>query len=271
LKSLKCHGFATRRFGSLIVLLLAAAFLSSCGGSYVARKVSMPGDKLALADGLFEKGKYARAVVEYRDFLATFAGDERSDYAQYRIAESYRMEKEYSLAAVEYRILVSDYGYSDYVDDAFFLEGLCAFKQAPRVERDQTKSYEALDRLNRYLQLFPNSPRRAEAESVVKEIHDRLAKKEFFNAKLYFSKKRYAAALVYFTKITDLYPETLWARRSQYYMGRIMEAKRDWAGAVKAYGDALSAAGDFSERLDAEKRLRQIQGSSGARERGGSG
>ena len=124
-------------------------------------------DKIAVADRLFDKGSFGSAAGEYKDFLATFAGDERSDYAQYRLAESYRLEGEYALAEVEYRILINDYGYSDWVDDAFFLEGVCAFRQTPRFERDQTKSYQALERLNRFLQMFPSSPRLAEARAMI--------------------------------------------------------------------------------------------------------
>ncbi|MCX5754321.1 MAG: outer membrane protein assembly factor BamD [Candidatus Krumholzibacteria bacterium] len=140
-----------------MLLALAALAAASCGGPYTPKRMNLATDKLALADRLFDKGSFGSAAVEYKDFLATFAGDERSDYAQYRLAESYRFDEEYALAEVEYRILINDYGYSDWVDDAFYLEGVCAFRQTPRFERDQTKSYQALERLNRFLQMFPSS------------------------------------------------------------------------------------------------------------------
>jgi len=245
-----------------LVALVAIAG-ASCGGPYRAKKTNQPGEKLAAADALFKRGKYSQAAIEYKDFLQTFAGDDRCDYAQFRVAESYRMDEEYALAAVEYGILSTDYGYSSYVGDAFFLEAVCAFKQSPRVERDQAKSYEALERVNRFLQVFPTSPRADEGRALQREIQEKLGKKEFLSASLYFRKKHYTAALVYFDKIIDLYPATTWAARSHYYRGFIRERKGDATGAAADYRDAVAAGGAFGERAEAERRLKLIEGSIG--------
>jgi outer membrane protein assembly factor BamD len=239
-----------------VALALAGLLVASCGGPYTPKKMNLASDKLAVADRLFEKQAFGAAALEYKDFLGTFAGDERSDYAQFRLAESYRLDGEYALAEVEYQIVINDYGYSEYVDDAFFLEGLCSFRQAPRAERDQTKSYEALDRLNRFLQLFPTSPRVAEARATVRDIHSRLGKKDFLSAKLYFSKKVYDASLIYLNKIVDLDSTTVWAARSLYYRARIEELRRDAAGAAGDYRKAIAVKEAFPERQDAEKRLK---------------
>jgi outer membrane protein assembly factor BamD len=243
---------------ALVALLLIAALSiagASCGGPYTPKRINVSGEKLALADRLFARGKYGDAALEYKDFLATFAGDERCDYAQFRLAESYRMDKEYSLAEVEYQILISDYGYSDYVDDSFFLEGLCAFKQSPGVERDQTKTLEALDRLNRFVQLFPKSDRVQEANAVLHEIRMKLGERAFLDAKLYFSGKHYDAALIYLDKIIDEYPDTAWALRSRYYRGYIRESRSDWQGAEEDYREVLSASGTYPEKAKAQKRM----------------
>ncbi len=233
---------------------------SSCGGPYRARMVNLPNEKLAIADMLFDREKYADAIVEYKDFLASFAGDERSDYAQFRIAESYRLDGDQALAAVEYRILISDYGYSEYVDDAFYLEGLCAFEQAPRSERDQTKTYEALGRITRFLQLFPDSPRRAEAEKVLAAIHDRLGRKEYLSARLYHSKKRFDAALIYYDKVIANYANTVWTGKSHYYRGVILEGRGEHQGAVRDFGEAVASPFEFDEKRDAAARLDQLSG-----------
>ena len=192
-------------------VLFAVILISSCGGPYTAKRINQPDAKLLLADELFKDEKYSDAAAEYKDFLAVFAGDERADLAQFMLAECLRMDGDYPMASIEYRILINDYGYSEYVDDAFFLEGKCSFMQSQRPERDQNKTYEALSRINRFLRLFPNSPRKAEAEETRREIHDLLGKKELMNAKLYFSRGHHKAAMVYFDKIVEHYPDTVWA------------------------------------------------------------
>lgn len=236
--------------------------VASCGGPYVPKKMNVAGDKLGMADRLFAKGKYGDAALEYKDFLASFAGDERCDYAQFRLGESYRMNGEYALAEVEYRILINDYAYSEYVDDAFFLEGLCSFKESPQVERDQTKTEEALDRLTRFVQTFPKSPRLPEAQEALREVRAKLGHKEFINAQLYYSRKHYDAALVYLNKIIDRYPDTVWAARSRFYRGAIEEARGDAAGAVEDYQAAVAVQDNFPEKSKAVERLKGMHAGS---------
>jgi outer membrane protein assembly factor BamD len=242
-----------------MLLLSALLLFTSCGGPYTARSISQPDEKLALAQNYFDGGSYGKAAVEYKDFIATFAGDERSDFAQFRLAESYRLDGDFALAAVEYRILITDYGYSEYVDDAFFLEGVCHFRQAQRAERDQTETYNALNKIERFLQLFPDSPRRDEAMAVREEIHDRLGRKAFLNAKLYFRGRHYAAALIYYDKIIADYPNTVWAARSHYFKGVVMQERGEKDEAIAEYAAALSSERSFPEKAHAAQRLNDLR------------
>ena len=242
------------------MLFTSALLIGSCGGPYTAKRVNQPDLKLRVAEGLFEKERYADAALEYKDFLAVFAGDERADFAQFRLAECLRFDEDYMMAAIEYRILINDYGYSEYIDDAFYLEGFCSFMQSQRPERDQTKTYEALSRINRFLRLFPDSPRKAEAEKTRNKIHDLLGEKEYMNAKVYFSRKHFNAAIVYFDKVVEQYPETVWAAISHYYKGRIAEDKGEIDAAVFEYGESLSSKFKFDEKSDAAKRKRSLAG-----------
>ena len=234
------------------------AVLVSCGGPYSARGVNVPDEKLRIADGLYARKKFTQAGMEYKDFLAVFAGDERGDYAQFRLAESYRGAKEYALASVEYRILIADYGYSEYIDDAFFLEGLCAFEMTQRAERDQTYSYQALSRIERFLDIFPDSPRREEAMKVRDDIHDLLGKKAYKSAKLYFKRKHYGAAEIYFRKVIDENPDTQWAGRSWYYIGYIKQSNDDNAAAAESYSRAVQSKHDFHEKRSASAQLKKL-------------
>ncbi len=233
-------------------------FMISCGGPYKTKTVNQPSRKLEIADDLFDKGNYDDAALEYKDYFAVFAGDERCDYAQFKLAECYRMNEEYPLAAVEYRVLINDYGYSEYVDDAFFIEGLCFFKQSSRIENDQTKTFEAKNRIERFLRLFPNSPRRGEAQQLIEEINSKLAEKKFMSAKMYYSLEHYNAALIYFSKTIDLYEGTIEAAKSHYYKGKIFEIRKNTEEAIGEYKKVISFGEDIQEKRDAQRSLDEL-------------
>lgn len=243
---------------SIFILIIIA----SCGGPYTAKVVNQPSRKLSIADRLFSEQNYQEAAVEYKDYLAVFAGDERNDYAQFQLAECYRMDEDYPLAAVEYRVLINDYGYSTYVDDAFYLEALCYFKQSRRVERDQTKTFEARNKLTRFLRYFPNSNRREEAQALLKKINEKLAEKKFISGEMYFSREHYNAAKVYFERTVDLYPETVWAVRGRYYLGRILEEEGKQEEAARMYREVITSEMDDvgEEKEKAQKRFQNISG-----------
>jgi outer membrane protein assembly factor BamD len=160
---------------------------------------------------------------------------------------------------VEYRVLINDYGYSEYVDDAFFLEGLCFFKQSERVEKDQTKTFEAKARIERFLRLFPNSVRQQEARNLLKEIDTKLAEKKFMSAWLYYSMGHYNAALIYFNKTIDLYEGTIAAARSHYFKGRIFEKRKDIKKAISEYEKVILSGVDIEEKNDAKKHLELLK------------
>ena len=243
---------------ALAVLALLAVVLTSCGGPYSAKNINVPDEKLRIADELYSRKKFTQAGIEYKDFLAVFAGDERSDYAQFMLAESYRGAKEFALASVEYRILIADFGYSEFIDDAFFLEGLCSFEMTQRAERDQRQAYDALMRIERFLDIFPDSPRREEALRIRDEIHDLLGKKTFQSAELYFKREHYSAAGIYFQKIVDEFPETSWAGKSWYYLGYISQSKGENDVAAESYSKAVRSKHDFSEKRRASTQLKKL-------------
>lgn len=56
------------------------------------------------------------------------------------------------------------------------------------------------------LQFFPDSPRRAEAESLVQEARAKMAAKQFRVGKFYFDQGFYESANIYFESAVQEYP-----------------------------------------------------------------
>jgi outer membrane protein assembly factor BamD len=177
---------------------------------------------IAKGDQYFKRKKCYQSQELYKAFLARHGGHDRSDYAQFMLAESYFCQEEYALAAVEYRVLVTNYGYSEYADEGFFKEALCSYHQSPKSQLDQSKAYEALSQFQQFVQVFKQSPLVPEAEKYIALIHEKLARKELENAVFYYEIKRYLSALVYLDKIIENYPNNAHWARAKYLKAKIL-------------------------------------------------
>jgi outer membrane protein assembly factor BamD len=214
---LRSNGRAARPVFLVLLCILAAG----CAGG-IPSIPDTPEAILAKGDQYFKRKKCYQSQELFKAFLARYAGHDRSDYAQYLVAESYFCQEEYALAAVEYRILVTNYGYSEYVDDGFFKEALCNYYQSPKSELDQAKAYEALSQLQQFVQVYRKSPLVPEANKYIALTQEKLARKELENAVFYYDHKRYLSALIYLDKIIENYPNNTFWVQAKYFKARIL-------------------------------------------------
>jgi len=241
-----------------VIALLSLLCLGCAGG--MPSIPDSPEDIMAKGDQYFERGKYYPSQELFKAFLTRYSGHERSDYAQFMLAESYFNMEEYALAAVEYRVLVTNYGYSEYVDEGYFKEALCNYNQSPKAQLDQTKAYEALSQFEQFVRVFSSSPMVPEAEKHIASIHEKLAGKELQNASFYYKKKWYASALIYLDKIIAEYPGNVHWVEAKYFKARILYARGERLDEAAAL---LREVIDYPARLriqrDAEVFLREIE------------
>ncbi|UCG53144.1 MAG: outer membrane protein assembly factor BamD [Candidatus Latescibacterota bacterium] len=233
-----------------ILCVVFAALLVGCAGG-VPSIPNDPEEILSKGDQYHKRKKYLQSQALYKAFLTRYPGHDRSDYAQFMVAESYYGDEEYALAAVEYQILVTNYGYSEYVDDGYFKQALCNYKQAPKPHLDQTKTYEALSQLQQFVQVFTRSPILPEAQKYIQKIHERLAKKELSNATFYYDSKRYPSALIYLNKIIDDYPDNSHWVGAMYLKAKILTERGENEDEAI---ELLRRVMEYPEDLDVKKR-----------------
>ncbi|NIM19480.1 MAG: outer membrane protein assembly factor BamD [Candidatus Latescibacteria bacterium] len=240
-------------------ILLTVAFSNiGCAGG-IPSIPNQPEAILSKGEQQFQKGKYFQAQELFKGFLAKHPGHDKSDYAQFMLAESYFKDEEYPLAAVEYRIIISDYGYSEYVDDALFKEALCFFEQAPKSHLDQTKSFEALSRFRQFLQTFPQSTLVEDVQRYVAEIHEKLAEKDFKNAMFYVRRKFKSSAMIYLNKVIEQYPGNDYWARAMYHKGQILLEQGDKEGAATMFEGVVNYSKELDITDDAKAELARLR------------
>lgn len=251
-----------RVFTNSIVRIVFACTLLVWVWGCVGSMPSIPNTPEAVlekGDRYFKERDYFKSIELYRNFTSRYPGHDRSDYAQFKLAESYFHDRQYPLAAVEYQILLGNYNYSEYVDDALLKIGLCFYHESPKPPRDQQKSHDALSRLNQFVQTYPNSDLADEAHQHIKLIHAKLAEKEFQNGKYYFKRKKMRAALIYFDKIIEKYPDNPFWARALFYKGVILQQKGEKDEAMRFIAQVLAYPEELDVKDEARERLEEMR------------
>lgn len=237
---------------------LACAVLAGCVGG-MPKVPATPDAVLERAQDYQGRGKRIQAAALYHQFLERYAGHERADFAQFMLAETHFEDGDYALAAAEYQILISNYGYSEYVDDALFKTGLCFWKESPRVQRDQQKSIDALNRFNQYRQTFPDGQHTAEVEGYIRAINEKLAHKEFAAARWYYRQKNGTAAIIHCDKIIERHPGNRYWAEALLLKGDILLRRGENEEAIRQFTRALEYPDDPALQRAAEAKIREAR------------
>ena len=246
--------FGMVRLGWVLLLLAVAG----CAGG-VPRVPNSAQAILERGDAYFDRKMYYHSQEMYKAFLQRYPGDDRSDYAQFKLGESLYNGKEYALAAVEYHLLTNNYGYSEYVDDAYYKEALCFFHQALKPPLDQSKREQALERLERFVTVFPQSDLVPEAQKHIAMVHEKLAEKAFSTARFYDKNKRLSSALIYYDKIIDEYPNNEYWAMACYFKGMILLRRGESDEAIQMFSRVLNYPDDVGVKRDARREMERLR------------
>ncbi len=170
-------------------------------------------------------------------FLPMGAEDEALDVlsmieqngAGHRIAEVALKEKadyffrtgQFELAEMAYRRLAKEYRSKRYRQYAMYRSAAAALASFPGIAFDDTPLLEASELYKEYLENFPNDSKKPEIRTILEQIRDRRAHKEFAVGKFYERIRKIDAAVYYFRVVTKLWPDTLWAQRAQAELERL--------------------------------------------------
>jgi len=149
----------------------------------------------------FNAGKYKKAADLFESLVVYVSGLPMEDTVQYYWGLSNYKYKDFVTAEGNFSRFLSTFPQSPFADKARFYRLDCLFRQTDRYELDQTPTYKCTAEIKQYLTEYPNSEYRGDCMAMLKEMANRLDKKAFENAKLYYRMEDYLASRVAFKNI----------------------------------------------------------------------
>ena len=182
------------RFSAVIIL---AASLFACKSQYEALLNSTDSDaKYAAAFEFFNQGKYTKAAQLFESLSTITSGTERDDTVQYYWGLSNYRSRDYYTAETNFTNFMMNFPRSPFSETARYLRLDCLYRSTLRYELDQSPTYTALNAMTEYLREYPDNEHLKECEDMIADLNERLDRKAYEGAKLYYKMEDYLAARV---------------------------------------------------------------------------
>lgn len=200
-----------------IYLFAIILTLASCNSYQKALNSDDVELKFTEATKQFDAKKYTKSLRLLEQIAPAYKGKPQAEKMFHMLSESYYITKQYYLAAYQYESFASSYPKSEKREEALFLSAKCFSKLSPDSALDQTDTNKALDKLQNFIDLYPDSKFLPEANQIVFDLKYKLEKKAYEIALLYNSISDYKAAINAFDNFIEDFPGTKFKEDALYY------------------------------------------------------
>lgn len=166
----------------------------------------------------FEKKRWARAAEDFKWVVMNNPASTIAAEAQYSYAECLFKQKLYIEAQVEYERLIRQWASTQHLVEARYRIVECLVAQSPAYYFDQKSTTDAINELQGFIDDFPSSPQREEAEARIQELREKIARKHYESSRLYLKWRRPSSARLYLESILAQFYDTSYADRARIGM-----------------------------------------------------
>ena len=152
---------------NIIITLLAAASLTSCGEYNKLLKSTDYEYKYEAAKNYFAKGQYNRSATLLNELITILKGTDKAEESLYMLGMSYYNQKDYQTAAQTFITYFNTYPRGTFTELARFHAGKSLFLDTPEPRLDQSSTYQAIQQLQMFMEYFPNSTKKQEAQDMI--------------------------------------------------------------------------------------------------------
>lgn len=170
-----------------LLLLPVLALLASCTEYTKVMKSHDVDYKFDYAKRAFEEKKYVQASTILNEIYTPLRGTSKGEEALFLLGMSYYENKDYTNSNLYFKTYYQRYPKGKYAELANFYSGYGFYLDSPDPQLDQTYTIKAIEELQNFLERYPKSEKRTEAQNAIFEMQDKLTLKELQNAQLYYN------------------------------------------------------------------------------------
>lgn len=200
-----------------LALFTIIGFLTSCSEYQKALKSEDVAVKFVSATKMYEAKKYSKAIRLFEQIAPSYKGKPSAEKMFYMYSQSLYKTEQYYLAGYQFENFAASYPKSEKIEEASFLGAKSFTYLSPVYSLDQTDTNKAIDKLQNYIDTYPEGQNLAEANLLVKKLREKLEKKAYENAKIYYTISDFKAAIVAFDNFIINFPGTPFKEKALFY------------------------------------------------------
>lgn len=243
-------------------LVLLISVIAGCKSKF--EKLQASGDtakKYQEGLRLYNKGDYNKALILFDGLMQAYRGRaEAEELAYYTAYTNYKL-KDYATARYQFKSFADSYPNSPKAEEARFISAYCYYVESPNYTLDQENTYRAIEALQLFINLYPKSERVAEASTLINNLRDKLERKSYANAKLYYDIGDYKSAVIAFKNSLRDFPDSKYAeemdflaiKAQQIYAQNSLETKQE-----ERFNEVITLANEFEDDYPASTYLKEV-------------
>lgn len=204
---------------NLFLVLAAAVAMVSCKSQYeiLLNSNDVP-LKYQAAFDYFDQGKYAKSAALFESLSVQTDGTERDDTVRYYWGLSNYNFRDYYTAETNFDKFIEKFPNSPFTSDARFLRIDCLYRSTLRYELDQKPTYTAINAISEYILEYPENTHMQDCRDMLVELNNRLDRKAYESAKLYYKMEDYLASRVSLRNVLKDDSENVYREDILYYI-----------------------------------------------------
>lgn len=200
-----------------IYILLVSILFISCSDFQKTLKSDDTAAKYEMATDLYEAEKWNKSYRLLDQILQQFRGKPQAEKITFMHAMCSYQLGDYYISSFHFDKFTDVYPQSEKAEEAAFLAAKGYYYNSPVYSKEQKETVEAIEKLQLFLNRYPNSEYLSEANTLVKELDFKLEKKAFEIAKQYNTIGEYKASIKSFNNFLLEFPGTSLRGDAFYY------------------------------------------------------
>ncbi|MCB0593890.1 MAG: outer membrane protein assembly factor BamD [Lewinellaceae bacterium] len=205
----------------LLAFIGVSLLLSACKSEFEKIRSSGDVDRIyAKALEYYDAEEYQKAQSLFELIISSYRGKKEAEEIYFKYAYTYYYLEQYILASYYFKNFSNTYGGSSLREEADFMSAYANYQLSPVFRLDQSYTAQAIEGFQLFVNTYPNSSRVEECNRLIDEMRNKLERKAYESAELYFDLREYQAAIQTFDNVLKDFPDTENAENIRYMIIR---------------------------------------------------